>query len=215
MYSKELACHQLARKLLIQDLRDQYQRRAAIAFERPQNFVSKLFQIYFDPKMRRDIPAAEWRRMKLFAPLLWLMFMVFWVLFILALSWDYYEFRRNRRQALNALEQKILALNRESLQTNSPRRKSIDALWEPYSGIDVDLETMIALLNQWIGLLYPDEVAKLVDVAALSQSIIDQRIKANSRYYRGEKGASHFYFIPLNEALVRSISKLLPCYKLE
>ncbi len=212
----ERRCHQFATDVFIASYQRDYEETANSKYELPNEWTVgiKLIGFYFSKSMRDEakIPQHEWRRMLLFAPLLVPLFVLFQLIFIVILPWDAYEKYQQKRIELKKIEIDMDRLSYLPIADQSPPVKTIEALWKPYRNYKLNLEEVTLVLNHWIELLYGEAISKTVDIEALIDEMVTSRVKANGDFYRGKANSAHFYFEPIDESLVRILSKRLPVY---
>lgn len=212
----ERRCHQFATDVFIASYQRDYEETANSKYELPNEWTVgiKLIGFYFSKSMRDEakIPQHEWRRMLLFAPILMPLFILFQLVSIVILPWDYYEKYQQKRAELEKIKAKIAEIRRLPMTEYSPRVKTLEALWKPYRNYKLNLEEVTLVLNHWIELLYGEAISKTVDIEALIDEMVTSRVKANGDFYRGKANSAHFYFETIDESLVRILSRRLPVY---
>jgi hypothetical protein len=103
----------------------------------------------------------------------------------------------------------------DQLSTNpafAPTCKTIDELWRAY-GLDDDafaVDTQVALLENWVEVLYGVETARQLDVQGRASEKMAQRREMHRPFYEGKKDAIHFHFAPIAQSIAEELSKALP-----
>jgi hypothetical protein len=115
-----------------------------------------------------------------------------------------------RARKIRAQEVRIAQLS--TIPAFAPTCKTIDELWRAY-GLDDDafaVDTQVALLENWLEVLYGVETARQIDVQGRASAKMAQRREAHRPLYEGKEGAIHFHFAPIAQSIAEELSKALP-----
>ena len=124
----------------------------------------------------------------------------------------YLEHIREVCKEKQSMKNQILELSQAVNNFKTPTIKTLDYLWHLHGIDNYDTDEQVALLTDWVEILYGNEVVESLHINERLESITDSHVRANALSYEPNSDAPHFFFTPPVKCLIRKLSEELCRY---